>query len=111
MSNPFDDHTPDDNEYQGVKKRKPAEHTIIISFSIFCSECGRELRAVTAQDRTGDMEYCPVCATDVKFAAGLAVNANTTAELRYTMAEMQRNMVLIHRFLSEWSASKPIINE
>lgn len=95
-----------DGGFEPMKKRKPPEHTILISFSIFCTKCGKEMRAATTDDRMGDHEYCDDCDQSVRTAVGIAVNANTTEEIQYSMQEMQKNIPLIHKVLSEWSTKK-----
>ena len=85
-------------------RRNIPPHTILISFSFFCTNCGQEIRPVTMEDRAGNKEYCPNCEETVRCAVGIAVHANTPQELRYSMSEMERSIPLIHKVLSEWGS-------
>lgn len=84
-------------------KRQPPKGVILIGFAIFCTTCKSELREVQPEDRHGDTEFCSECGVPVIVAVGLSVNANTTAELRFTMNEMEKNIAMIGKILQRWS--------
>ncbi len=74
---------------------------IVIDLKVFCLNCGIPLPSATYEDMNGDFEHCPSCGPEQKTSVGLSVHCDSKKLLIHAYQEMQRNISIVKKLLSE----------